>query len=547
MKLRSGLVIGDSSKVAYEDGGQFSAPPSTSLTMLRMPASRISSLCGYVQYANVPEIISDLVYQGRMDLLLEDKNRGAVLVTEEEKLEEMVNVVKLADPTAGRELELIAAAARDPTELSTPRELKVMQDRINTAVSAIKGSEILSSASVELLESAVLRDAYMSHGTQAEETALDLFAAMSGSEVYARNGLKLSWAFSTRGGGWNSTSKATFRETSVEKFSAFANSVQRFLCKEVVQDALNGIINIVFQEAGGQKKQKNSTPPFDYSTQTRRRLPVELLAKRRKEILLVPFAQVERHCWDWGFGIVDQALLLKGLNTWQRTIVHNEAEAARLPHESCCLELDDGPAVGADKCCFAVAENITVIVWLQTSCHHDTAVLQLKHNKKNAAKDSSSSSDVPFFEIVGVVDGMVDELIMPARQHSAAAAAGDEWAQAIVEVKTRVFEPKRPPPLKDQIQLAAYLLMAGLEHGYLVQARGEKLLVDKVSLDSELYQHRLRFYDTILPRLYNVATLIHDLRTYSNRRMAFVLASDEERWTAITSWLPWVDKPLSKK
>ncbi len=53
---------------------------------------------------------------------------------------------------------------------------------------------------------------------------------------------------------------------------------------------------------------------------------MELLAKRRKEILLVPFAQVERHCWDWGFGIVDQALLLKGLNTWQRTIVHNEAE-----------------------------------------------------------------------------------------------------------------------------------------------------------------------------------------------------------------------------
>ncbi len=33
-----------------------------------------------------------------------------------------------------------------------------------------------------------------------------------------------------------------------------------------------------------------------------------------------------------------------------------------------------------------------------------------------------------------LLTGMVDELIMPARQHSAAAAAGDEWAQAIVEV-----------------------------------------------------------------------------------------------------------------
>ncbi len=181
MRLRSGLDIGVSSKVAYEDGGQFSAPPSTSLTTLRMPASLISSLCGYAQYANVPEIILDLVYQGRMDLLLEDKNRGAVLVAEDEKLEEMVNIVKLADPTAGEELEKIAAAARDPTELSTPRELQLMQDRINTAVSTIKASEILSSASVELLESTILRDAYMSHGTQAEGTALDLFEAMSGS------------------------------------------------------------------------------------------------------------------------------------------------------------------------------------------------------------------------------------------------------------------------------------------------------------------------------------------------------------------------------
>ncbi len=136
MKLRSGLVIGDSSHTAaYEGGGQFSTtPPATSLTTLRMAASRIPSLCGYVQFASVPEIILDLVYQGRMDLLLEDKNRGAVLVTEEERLEELLNVVKLVDPTAGREMELIAAAAKEPTGLSTPRELQLMQDRINSAV-----------------------------------------------------------------------------------------------------------------------------------------------------------------------------------------------------------------------------------------------------------------------------------------------------------------------------------------------------------------------------------------------------------------------------
>ncbi len=50
-----------------------------------------------------------------------------------------------------------------------------------------------------------------------------------------------------------------------------------------------------------------------------------LLAKR-EETLLVPFAQVERHCWDWGHDMIDHALLLKGLNAWQRAIVQKEAE-----------------------------------------------------------------------------------------------------------------------------------------------------------------------------------------------------------------------------
>ncbi len=51
----------------------------------------------------------------------------------------------------------------------------------NSIVSTIKQSEVLPSTSVELLQSSVLRDAYMSHGTQAEETALDLFEEISGS------------------------------------------------------------------------------------------------------------------------------------------------------------------------------------------------------------------------------------------------------------------------------------------------------------------------------------------------------------------------------
>ncbi len=96
-----------------------------------------------------------------------------------------------------------------------------------------------------------------------------------------------------------------------------------------MQEVLDSIIQIVFQEVGQEKqkekRQKKNTPTFDYSTQMIQS-PVTLVAKC-KETVLVPFAHmVERHCWDWGLGMVDHALLLKGLNTWQRAIVHNVAE-----------------------------------------------------------------------------------------------------------------------------------------------------------------------------------------------------------------------------
>ncbi len=51
----------------------------------------------------------------------------------------------------------------------------------NSIISAVKSSKALPSTSIELLQSTVLRDAYMSHGTQAEETALDLFEVISDS------------------------------------------------------------------------------------------------------------------------------------------------------------------------------------------------------------------------------------------------------------------------------------------------------------------------------------------------------------------------------
>ncbi len=71
--------------------------------------------------------------------------------------------------------------------------------------------------------------------------------------------------------------------------------------------------------------------------------------------------------------------------------------------------------VGGDKCCcFSVSEKRTIIVWLRISCHHDTAILHLQGKTKKTVKKNKtivkkdfSSSDIPFFEIVGVIDGII--------------------------------------------------------------------------------------------------------------------------------------------
>lgn len=81
----------------------------------------------------------------------------------------------------------------------------------------------------------------------------------------------------------------------------------------------------------------------------------------------------------------------------------------------------------------------------------------------NAAKKRKKTK--PAFYLIGKVDGISYQLDVSSDDAS-------KWkpTKVVVEVKSRVFQVKDPPPLYEQIQLVAYMTMLNCAHGDLVQA-----------------------------------------------------------------------------
>eukprot|EP01033_Poteriospumella_lacustris_P009833 gene9833-7038_t len=81
----------------------------------------------------------------------------------------------------------------------------------------------------------------------------------------------------------------------------------------------------------------------------------------------------------------------------------------------------------------------------------------------NAAKKRKKAK--PAFYLIGKVDGISYQLDVSSDD-------ANKWkpTKVVVEVKSRVFQVKDPPPLYEQIQLVAYMTMLNCAHGDLVQA-----------------------------------------------------------------------------
>eukprot|EP01032_Pedospumella_encystans_P022441 gene22441-25422_t len=94
-------------------------------------------------------------------------------------------------------------------------------------------------------------------------------------------------------------------------------------------------------------------------------------------------------------------------------------------------------------------------------------------------------SDKPSFVLIGRVDGISRQLDMSHEDAS-------QWKenQVVVEMKSRVRGISSPPPLYEQIQLVAYMIMLGCSCGDLVQSvakkRGPEVECESVSISAQL-------------------------------------------------------------
>ncbi|TDH68648.1 uncharacterized protein CCR75_003763 [Bremia lactucae] len=158
---------------------------------------------------------------------------------------------------------------------------------------------------------------------------------------------------------------------------------------------------------------------------------------------------------------------------------------------------------------------------------------------KTAIFEESKMPSDGFFSICGMVDGIADVLTI---------SADDEWeiSPVVVEVKNRMRRFRTPPPIYDQIQVAVYMKMLGVEHGDLVQCiYGDdphpSIQVSRVSLgisplclsDSSSGQVRDIWSEMIVPRLYAFAAAVEKMRANESLRLSFLIGTGEERRTIL--------------
>jgi hypothetical protein len=107
----------------------------------------------------------------------------------------------------------------------------------------------------------------------------------------------------------------------------------------------------------------------------------------------------------------------------------------------------------------------TTTTTVHTSFSSSSSELKKRRTTKKSSYSSSSSTLNPIdFSIIGKVDGVSYQLNSSSDNSS-------DWKamKIIIEVKNRVRRLSSPPPLYEQIQLIAYLIMNGCEYGDLVQ------------------------------------------------------------------------------
>lgn len=183
----------------------------------------------------------------------------------------------------------------------------------------------------------------------------------------------------------------------------------------------------------------------------------------------------------------------------------------------------------------------------------------------------------PFFSIVGVADGIRDEL------YHVGSTTSDEkdWAlrHVVVECKHRMEKAFIPPPIYDQIQLVIYCMMYGTSEGEMVQVVRNQvspqddndtnrkqddvttkvttnsttttnITISRISLhEKDSMKHYQNWHNTILPRLTSFVHAVYNVRADDDKRYRMIQASAEASlghgdgskwWQILLDECPWL-------
>ena len=151
-------------------------------------ASNLAALTGYHPFTSLPQLWTDLVYQGRLDLLRRDAAAlGLTLVSAEQALQELARKADAQDS-----LQQVILARDGKATLHSGQEAQQLQQRV---VQTARDANKLSPSELAQLKEGARSLAFTSFGIQQEEHALDAYEKYCGSTIHERNAQVREWAF----------------------------------------------------------------------------------------------------------------------------------------------------------------------------------------------------------------------------------------------------------------------------------------------------------------------------------------------------------------
>lgn len=388
---------------------------------LRLSASRISAMTGFHPFANLPELLMNLVYQGGQELLHHDTILLGIQIRSEEDV--LLELAKKASVETSQALKSALEVKKGKRVLDT---IQVAEQVKQQVVKEAKNSKKLSAIELKTLQEGVRSSVDTGYGTHHEDAALDLYERQCGWNVRERNASIMAWPFAK---------------------SEDLNGQESFDSPTVVpMSNARAAHRIVARDNNASKESSKDDSEIDKGT-----------VDMDNNETMVQLPEESQSGSDNGEEMANVEA--------PETMEESSSDTENTPPTSQVSSVQEDQ-IDPDKA--VVDEN--VLEKKESSSDNTTGEPASNGTEKLF---SSSRRNRPFFTIYGSVDGIRDELCPPPPTTDTVNTSmfDEEWhlRQVIVECKHRMKRTFASPPLYDQIQTTTYCLMYNVDDADIVQ------------------------------------------------------------------------------